>query len=80
LNNTGGRRGRGSSGKNGSSQNREPPGDGGPDEATLFIAETLVALAAIARRHELGLLVRLLEMARMEAEERIRAPGGRNLS
>ncbi|MGC1559163.1 MAG: hypothetical protein WA820_04895 [Bradyrhizobium sp.] len=58
----------------------EPPGDGGPDEAVRFIAETAAALAEIARRHELGMLVRLLEMARMEAEERVRERARRNLS
>jgi hypothetical protein len=71
---------RSSFGKAGSRGSDEPPGDGGPDEAARFIAETVTALAAIARRHELGMLVRLLEMARMEAEERIRGPGRRNLS
>jgi hypothetical protein len=58
----------------------EPPGDGGPDEAVRFIAETVAALAEIARRHDLGMLVRLLEMARMEAEERVRERARRNLS
>jgi hypothetical protein len=45
-----------------------------------FIAETAAALAEIARRHELGMLVRLLEMARMEADERVRERARRNLS
>ena len=58
----------------------EPPGDGGPDEAAAFIAETAAALAKLARRHRLGMLVRLLEMAQMEAEERVRLRGKRNLS
>ena len=75
-----GERVRGSSGNNGSSRNEEPPGDGGPDEAALFIAETVTALAAIARRHELGMLARLLEMAHMEAEDRVRIRGKRTLS
>ena len=61
-------------------ESNEPPGDGGPDEAVRFIAETAAALAEIARRHELGMLVRLLEMARMEAEERVRERARRNLS
>ena len=65
---------------NGNSQNDEPPGDGGPDEAALFIAETVATLAAIARRHELGMLARLLEMAHMEAEERVRIRGKCTLS
>ena len=75
-----GERARGSSGNNGGSRNEEPPGDGGPDEAALFIAETVAALAAIARRHELGMLARLLEMAHMEAEDRVRIRGKRTLS
>ena len=77
---TGGRRTRGSSGGGGGSQTEEPPGDGGPDEAAVFIAETAAALARLARRHKLGMLVRLLEMAQMEAEERVRLRGKRNLS
>ena len=75
-----GRGKRGTSGKAGSSQNGEPPGDGGPDEAALFIAETVAALAMLARRHDLGMLIRLLEMAQMEAEEFVRLRGKRNLS
>jgi hypothetical protein len=59
---------------------RETAGDGGPDEAAAFIAETAAALARLARRHRLGMLVRLLEMAQMEAEERVRLRGKRNLS
>jgi hypothetical protein len=43
-----------------------------PDEAAVFIAETVAALAGLARRHRPGVLVRLLEMAQMEAGERIR--------
>jgi hypothetical protein len=58
----------------------ELPGDGGPDEAAAFIAETTSALAKLARRHRLGMLVRLLDMAQMEAEERVRLRGKRNLS
>jgi hypothetical protein len=46
----------------------------------LFIAETVATLAGLARRHGLDVLVRLLEMAQMEAEERIRLRGKRNLS
>ena len=45
-----------------------------------FIAETVSDLARLARRHELDVLVRLLEMAQMEAQERIRLRGKRNLS
>ena len=77
---TGSGRTRASSGKGARSQTDEPPGDGGPDEAAAFIAETAAALARLARRHKLGLLVRLLAMAQMEAEERVRLRGKRNLS
>jgi hypothetical protein len=45
-----------------------------------FIAETAAELARLARRHELDVLVRLLEMAHMEAHERMRLRGKRNLS
>jgi hypothetical protein len=55
-------------------------GDGGPDEAAVLIAETTAELARVARRHKLGMLVRLLEMARMEAEEWVRLRGKRKLS
>ena len=61
------------------SQSDEPE-DGGPDEAAAFIAETAAALARLARRHRLGMLVRLLDMAQMEAEERVRLRGKRHLS
>ena len=54
--------------------------DGDPDEAAAFIAETVTDLIRVARRHNLGLLIRLLEMAQMEAEERLRLRGKRNLS
>jgi hypothetical protein len=64
----------------GSSRIDDPPGDGGPDEAVAFIAETAAELARLARRHELEVLVRLLEMAHMEAQERMRLRGKRNLS
>ena len=58
----------------------DPPGDGGPDEAASFIAETVAELALLARRHRLGMLVHLLEMAQMEAEERVRLRSKRKLS
>jgi hypothetical protein len=64
----------------GGSRNDDPPGDGGPDEAASFIAETVTELAQLARRHELGMLILLLEMAQMEAEERIRLRGRARLS
>ena len=58
----------------------DPPGDGGPDEAASFIAESVAELALLARRHKLGMLVRLLEMAQLEAEERVRLRSKRRLS
>jgi hypothetical protein len=58
----------------------DPPGDGGPDEAASFIAETVAELARLARRHRLGMLVRLLEMTQLEAEERVRLRSKRRLS
>src|SRR5688572_23804018 len=57
-----------------------PAQDGGPDEAAAFIAQTVAELARMARRHELGVLVRLLEMTQMEAEERLRLRGKHKLS
>jgi hypothetical protein len=45
-----------------------------------FIAETVADLAKVARQHKLDLLVRLLEMTEMEAQERLRLRTRRNLS
>ena len=77
---TGRRRTRLSSGRGGASPTDDPPGDGGPDEATSFIAETVAELARLARRHKLGMLVALLEMTQLEAEERVRLRSKRRLS
>jgi hypothetical protein len=63
-----------------SSRTDDPPGDGGPDEALAYIAQNVADLARLARRHNLEMLVRLLEMAQMEAQERIQFRGKRNLS
>jgi hypothetical protein len=63
-----------------SSRTDDPPGDGGPDEALAYIAQNVADLARLARRHNLEMLVRLLEMAQMEAQERIQLRGKRNLS
>ncbi len=46
----------------------------------IFIAETVADLANVARRHNLDMLVRLLDMAQMEAQEHIRLRGKRKLS
>jgi hypothetical protein len=67
-------------GRGGVSPPDEPPGDGGPDEAVNFIADTVAELALLARRHRLDVLVRLLEMAQLEAEERVRLRSKRKLS
>ena len=74
------RRTRSVPGRGGGSHPDDPPGDGGPDEATSFIAETVAELALLARRHKLVMLVALLEMAQLEAEERIRLRSKRKLS
>jgi hypothetical protein len=71
---------RGSRGRDGGSRVEDPPGGGGPDEAASFIAETVTELALLARRHKLGMLILLLEMAQMEAEERVRLRGKGKLS
>ncbi len=55
-------------------------GDGGPEEAVIFIAESLPALARLARRHKLDLLAHLLGMTLMEAEEYLRVRSRRKLS
>ena len=55
-------------------------GDGGPEEAVVFIAESLPALAKLARRHKLDLLAHLLGMTLMEAEEYLRVRSRRKLS
>jgi hypothetical protein len=50
----------------------KPARDGGPNEAADFIAEQLVDLARLARRHKLGTLGLLLDMSLMEAREKAR--------
>ena len=55
-------------------------GDGGPEEAVAFIAESLPALVKLARRHKLDLLAHLLGMTLMEAEEYLRVRSKRKLS
>lgn len=51
----------------------EPAGDGGRDEAAEFIAQMVGDLLAVAQRHRLETLAFLLDMAKMEAEELVRA-------
>jgi hypothetical protein len=55
-------------------------GEGGPDEAAAFIAETAAELVALARSHNLELLGHLLRMAELEAEEYLRLRGKGKLS
>ncbi|MHB8271244.1 hypothetical protein [Bradyrhizobium sp.] len=50
----------------------KPARDGGSNEAADFIAEQLVDLARLARRHKLGTLGLLLDMSLMEAREKAR--------
>src|ERR1700688_3659726 len=62
------------------SRAEEPSGEGGPDEAAAFIAETSADLSRLARRHRLDLLGHLLRMAQLEAEEHLRLRSKRKLS
>ncbi len=54
------------------SRDEEPRGEGGPDEAATFIAETVTDLVRLARSHQLEPLGHLLRMAELEAEEYLR--------
>jgi hypothetical protein len=58
----------------------EFPGEGGPDEAAKFIAESVAGLAALAQRHGLEHLRYLLAVAMLEAEEYLRLRSRRKLS
>ena len=58
----------------------ERDGEGGPDEAVAFIAETVAELVKLAKNHQLELLTHLLGMAQLEAEERMRTRSKRKLS
>jgi hypothetical protein len=80
LTNTRGRRTRTNQGKARRSQTEELSGEGGPDEAAAFIAETAAELVELARRHKLEMLRFLLGMAQLEAEEHLRLRSKRNLS
>ena len=55
-------------------------GEGGPDEAVAFIAETVAELVKLAKSHQLEVLSHLLGMAQLEAEERMRTRSKRKLS
>jgi hypothetical protein len=71
---------RSASGRNRQSPTEERGGEGGPDEAVAFIAETVAELAKLAERHRLEVLGHLLGMAQLEAEERMRTRSKRKLS
>ena len=58
----------------------ESLGEGGPDEAAAFIAETAGDLVRLARSHHLEMLGHLLRMAELEAEEYLRLRGKQKLS
>jgi len=77
---SGGRRKRKASGEERGTGPEEAGGEGGPDEAVAFIAETVAELAQLARRHRLDVLSHLLGMAQLEAEERLRFRSKRKLS
>jgi hypothetical protein len=53
----------------------QPPADGGPAEAAHYIKGAVHDLACLARRHRLEMLAYLLDMAHLEAEERLRLRG-----
>lgn len=58
----------------------DEPGDGGPEEAARVVAETVIELALLARRHRLDVLAHLLDMAQMEADEIVRRDVSTKLS
>jgi len=58
----------------------ERGGEGGPEEAVAFIAETVAELVKLAERHRLEVLGHLLGMAQLEAEERLRTRSKHRLS
>jgi hypothetical protein len=80
LSKAGGGRKRTASGRDRRSRIEEPDGEGGPDEAVAFIAETVADLVKLAKRHKLEILRHLLAMAQLEAEERLRLRSKRKLS
>ena len=80
LSKAGGGRKRTASGKYRASPTEERAGEGGPDEAVAFIAETVAELVKLAERHRLEVLSHLLGMAQLEAEERLRTRSKHKLS
>jgi len=80
LSKAGGGRKRAASGRDRRATTDESIGEGGPDEAVAFIAETVAELTKLAMRHRLEILSHLLGMAHLEAEERLRLRSKRKLS
>ena len=80
MSKAGGGRKRTASGRDRRSRMDEPDGEGGPDEAVAFIAETVTELVKLAERHRLEVLAHLLRMAQLEAEERLRTRSKHKLS
>ena len=80
MSKAGGGRRRTASGRDRRSRAEDPDGEGGPDEAVAFIAETVADLVKLAKRHKLEVLRHLLAMAQLEAEERLRLRSKRKLS
>jgi hypothetical protein len=74
------RRTRAPKGRQRRSRMEEPRGEGGPEEAAAFIAESVADLAGLARRHKLEMIGFLLGMVHLEAQEHVRLRGKRNLS
>ncbi|QPF88427.1 hypothetical protein IC762_20935 [Bradyrhizobium genosp. L] len=54
--------------------------EGGPDDVLILIAAAVTELAKLAQRHQFEVLDHLLAMARLEADEQIRARTRRKLS
>ena len=61
-----------SSSGNHASRRRGPSGDGGPEEAALYIKSASAELSHMARRHGHDMLGYLLDMALMEADDIVR--------
>ena len=80
MSKAGGGRKRKASGKDRRSRTEDSIGEGGPDEAVAFIAETVADLTKLAKRHRLEILNHLLGMAQLEAEEHLRLRSKRKLS
>ena len=55
-------------------------GDGGPEEAALYIKSAVRDLSRMARRHRHDMLAYLLDMAHLETEEILRLQGLRKPS